>query len=813
MLPHSLKKKTRLVVDRVLPDLVRNLMDEKSWPEGHPGELYTRALDALVESLLGGLSSTFGHLHLGTELGNPDPQEVGLLYQSLRSFRLQFGKGHHPAIVPCARSRRNQGLFYTPPEVVSFIVEQTLDAAPVKHPEDYLDFRILDPAVGTAVFLAEALGRITGRVLSPGDPNSMSPRKRISDIREALNERGRLFGVTLCLDNRAAVAIHVLEECLFGVDVDPVALKIAEAVLLEKVGTESRLLHGFVTTNLREGNALVGQGHGDPSTISREGADRSHACMGLLRPTAVLEDCGRESERSLANNSPQPLFAKGGKGGRGGISRGGDHTTSGKFGSDARETISRWCAKNRVFHWPLEFPGVFSRERPGFDAVLGNPPYEIVSVKESGVEDRRDQQRYYRRAYRTCKGKINTYRLMLERGLALLRTGGALGFIVPSTLLADSTAALLRRAILNGSEIRSAVVIPEKARVFEGVTQALLIIVTRKGGSTVTLKPAFWDGRGPIAREPGIEVPLEVIEKTDLRIPLLRSEEEKALLQSLTRHPQFRGNQDWPPAGKVHQGEINLTVHSKFITSEPTGHPLVRGEHVFPLRVAHPSARPGRLDWVRPEFLNNVADMSRPQTELFPHRNAERDARGRPWEQNRIVLGRVVNMGTQRRLKAAHVPAGTFLGDMTNYITDLSVPEEYLLGVLNSSLLNWRLKLTSTNNYLSAAEIEALAIPRPPRFSDDPSGRQWACDHLPALCNDQCVAVPSCVERLDQLLANQSDSRKQVLLACMIHELLRSSPVDIARDESVSGAFWAVLDAVVIRIYGVEGLAERVVFR
>ena len=58
--------------------------------------------------------------------------------------------------------------------------------------------------------------------------------------------------------------------------------------------------------------------------------------------------------------------------------------------------------------------------------MIGNPPYEVVSSKESGIEERSHQQAYFRRTYESCVGKINTYRLMLERGLkaAMSRLSG-----------------------------------------------------------------------------------------------------------------------------------------------------------------------------------------------------------------------------------------------------------------------------------------------------------------------------------------------------------------------------------------------------
>ena len=42
------------------------------------------------------------------------------------------------------------------------------------------------------------------------------------------------------------------------------------------------------------------------------------------------------------------------------------------------------------FHWPLEFPGVFHRERPGFDVVVGNPPWNEITMEELAFYALRD---------------------------------------------------------------------------------------------------------------------------------------------------------------------------------------------------------------------------------------------------------------------------------------------------------------------------------------------------------------------------------------------------------------------------------------
>ena len=100
------------------------------------------------------------------ELGTLPPEQVGEIYESLRGMRLEIGSGNEPVLIPHAGGRRNQGLFYTPRHIVEQIVAGALDALEISKPEDYLDLKILDPAVGTGIFLTQALEEVTRRVLS-----------------------------------------------------------------------------------------------------------------------------------------------------------------------------------------------------------------------------------------------------------------------------------------------------------------------------------------------------------------------------------------------------------------------------------------------------------------------------------------------------------------------------------------------------------------------------------------------------------------------------------------------------------------------
>ncbi len=679
----------------MLTRLVKDLLPRTD--AASPEERLGIALDRLVTILLGesvsDLPPSFREFLDAT--GPLSAHKVGELYEYLRGFSLSMARAW-PVLIPTPLDKRNQGLFYTPRSIVTHIVEGTLNALGPLTLSQLLALKVLDPAMGTGLFLAEVLEQLTSRILGTRTGNPRLFSEWLESVQEELPE----LLASEDTDDGTLVRCHVLRNCLYGVDLDPIAVRIARAAVRERAfgitrgapaedpfsrsedrsytpdpGTKAMGLlieavmgeYEDFAPNLRVGNSLVGEGFGpgSQSRMFRSDADIVHARLYL----------GPKADPS---------------------------------------SFPDWVLRKRPFHWSMEFPEAFSGSVPGFDAVVGNPPYEILSVRESGLEERRRDQAYFRKTLSTCHGKINLYRLMLERSLELLRNGGALGYIVPATLLADSTAEKLRTRLLESSCITEVTIIPEKAKVFPGVTQAFLILVTVKGSRTHGIKPAFWDGSGPIPRHGGIEITRDLLVEPGMRVPLVRSQEEKALLKALMSHAPLGGNREFPPVARVNQGEVNLTTHKRFVTDNPTEFPLIRGEHVTPFRVVHPSPRGGRLDWVDPAYFDECIRA------------------GTPWKTERIVVGRVVNMDTQRRLKAAPVPEGSLLGDMTNSLTELAVPMDYLLGLLNSSLLNWRMRLTSTNNYISAAEIQALPIPRPsrdlstafPKFGRTSSGQE-----------------------------------------------------------------------------------------
>jgi type I restriction-modification system DNA methylase subunit len=102
--------------------------------------------------------------------------------------------------------------------------------------------------------------------------------------------------------------------------------------------------------------------------------------------------------------------------------------------------------KIKPFSWKKSFPSIF--KQGGFDVVIGNPPYVLLSADlftKYEIE--------YLEKYQVAQYKVDLYHLFLERGLSLLRTEGTLGFILPSNWMTQQFTDKLRKTVLSKSKI------------------------------------------------------------------------------------------------------------------------------------------------------------------------------------------------------------------------------------------------------------------------------------------------------------------------------------------------------------------------
>jgi type I restriction-modification system DNA methylase subunit len=132
-----------------------------------------------------------------------------------------------------------------------------------------------------------------------------------------------------------------------------------------------------------------------------------------------------------------------------------------------------------VFDWKSAFPQVFYGDNPGFDAVIGNPPYiRIQAMKEFAPVE----VEHYKKAYRTAsRGNSDIYVVFVERGLSLLNRNGRLGFILPHEFFNAKYGQPLREVISEGKYL-SEVVHFRDEQVFVGpTTYTCLVFLDRAG--------------------------------------------------------------------------------------------------------------------------------------------------------------------------------------------------------------------------------------------------------------------------------------------------------------------------------------------
>ena len=176
-----------------------------------------------------------------------------------------------------------------------------------------------------------------------------------------------------------------------------------------------------------------------------------------------------------------------------------------------RARLTAWIEEARavarahaVFHWELAFPEVFfdadGRPRPlgGFDAVIGNPPWDVLradtgSARRAAVGSiaHAARLRFFRSSGTYgCQGggHANRYQLFLERAWQLARPGGRWGLILPSGIATDHGSSLLRRRLFDRCRVDTWLGFDNRHAIFPIHRSVRFVLMSAtNGGSTERL--------------------------------------------------------------------------------------------------------------------------------------------------------------------------------------------------------------------------------------------------------------------------------------------------------------------------------------
>jgi len=323
-----------------------------------------------------------------------------------------------------------------------------------------------------------------------------------------------------------------------------------------------------------------------------------------------------------------------------------------------------------------------------FDAIVSNPPYLVLKpnknkVSEAVASSIIKQVAYYRTSgdYKySIEGMLNLYQLSIEAMLRMMRPGAALGVICPSTLFADISCAKLRKHMLTMHDVRGIKYFSEDAQLFENVTQATCIFYLEKDGETSNIKV--------VEGQSSFTVPFELVKKLfpdNYEVPSI-TEIEWGILWKMSKYQKLK----CLPTIRNKRGELDLTLCKKYIVSTPTEYRLVRGNMVTS----------DGIEDVNHEYVDPAFVFSKSKDYI------ENDS-----GKARLICKQISNMQQKVRLTFVLCEKSDIIGNSCNYISADESTLVKLESLLNSSILNWRFKVTSSNNHINNYELDELPIP------------------------------------------------------------------------------------------------------
>ena len=685
-----------------------------------------------------------------------------------------------------AGGRKAGGVFYTRHEFVDHLLNHSLLPALDDHLEEIkkmaardpneaarrlFDFSVVDPAMGSAHFLTAALAKMADRIAMFLDEVSGLPAIELQ-FNELVQEGDSTGGPTDAADLLRRL---ILKRCIYGVDLSPMAVEVAN-VTLWMASFVPGLALSYLGSNLKCGDALIGVA--DPLVV---GASDSPMFTGQAVAEAMTS--AADLQRKQAENPDRtPEEVKRSEelgtqlhGATAGLRSAFDLWTAEPLGLiGARHTLetyagaivacdegetakiaavmteaTRTSAQHRFFHWPLEFPSVFHRERPGFDVVVGNPPWNEITVEElafyalrepglrglPSLADRRkriaaldEQNPDWREELESQKRQLATvrgffsenggyqlqgvgdkdlYQLFCERYSLLVRQDGHLGVVLPRTALLVQGAKGFRQWLFGRTTVTRVDYLLNAGRwAFDMEPRYTVSLLS--GQLKEPSEEASFQVTGPssnleeflnVASGQGVSIPASSLGNACV-VPLLPSQEHADVLAKLRRGVQFDAltNPENPENSNGRAAASRLAPYAELhetqqraFFSHSQGVPVWKGRS-FDQYAPHGNEPAGYSVW---NDVSSFAQQKRKRSRIFKRMFSAdfiADPNTHPMKHCRIAFRDVTRSTDSRTVRACLVPPGTPLTNSAPYLVFAgweSISQASLLGVMNSIPLDW----------------------------------------------------------------------------------------------------------------------------
>jgi hypothetical protein len=685
--------------------------------------------------------------------------------------------------------RKSGGVYYTRTELVRHLVRGAVGPAfdrhladvrdlagrdPATAAEKLFDFFVLDPACGSAHFLVEVVDELADKIAKLLGEISLPA---VGDLLEALRSGAGAFGAGI--EDTALLKRLVLKRCVYGVDLSPMGAEIAKLSLWLSTFVPGLSL-AYLDHNIQCGNSLIGVARSDAviraevrgttdmfgDSIAAAVADAAKIAARLRTIDDVKPEDFKTSRRTNDDLRKQIKGARGVfdlwtaeplglTGARDEASLRGDEVMAGRS-TPLLESAHQLSEQEHFLHWPLAFPEVFAREQPGFDAVVGNPPWEEVTVEELAfyaryrpglralpqIEREREivvltverpelierlhaergraieLRRYFAAEYEGASGDPDVYKLFCQRYGQLLRKGGELGVVLPRSVFAAKGSASFR------------------AWLFKHARPQRIDFLVNRGSWAFDMEPRYsvallvaqrhaaegdgeFESAGVAAsllefteqiQNPGLQLRKSALGRY-LEVPLLSAQVDADLLARLRKGSPFAfGTGRWHcfPVAEFHE------TNDKHLWEGATeGRPLWKGESFDQF---DPNGS-GERRCIASRAALAKALKPRPGAESLVAGEvklaARRDAVRRTVERARIAFRDVSRATDSRTVRACLVPPEHFLTNKAPYLAfvdDDPRSEAVCLALMNSLPFDWQARRFVEIN-LNFFVLEGLRLP------------------------------------------------------------------------------------------------------
>ncbi|MFH1219064.1 MAG: hypothetical protein V1694_01245 [Candidatus Eisenbacteria bacterium] len=733
-----------------------------------------------------------------------------------REFYRPCKKGEEPLIAKgliylhnASGARKSTGSYFTKPFAVEHLLERALEPALDDHltrldkvsddeaGEQFFDFRVADIAMGSGHFLVAAIDHIERRLSDYLTRRSLpGVRTEIAALRAAAIETLGPIADQVEIDDTQLLRRLIARRCIYGVDLNPTATQLARLAIWIHTFVPGLPL-SLLDHNLVCGNSLVGIGTlAEISTKIEEqsspmfpvdaeyllGEARTHlqrlgriadanpadlkrarqawdAALKVIAPTAAL--CDIVAARRLKSES-LPFDATD----WGEVKR---DIVNSKHHRQAQKTLEGLAA----LHFPIAFPEVFLRARPGFDVIIGNPPWQEATLEEDAFwarhvpglrglsqreqeaaktklrKDRSDLYAQYERELAAAEslrhaltagafpgmgtGDPDLYKAFCWRFWHLsAQDGGRIGVVLPRSALAAKGSTEFRVELFEHADnMDVTTLLNNRQWFFEDVhpqyTIGLVAFEKQKSKRTpVALRgpyPSYQRYTDGIVKEPAVFYGKEIKEWNDTAsLPLLPTEESVEVFAQLRKSPRldFDDGKSW--RARPHT-ELHATNEKKCMDLKsdkcPRGFwPVCKGES---FDIWNPDSGT-YYAWADPDVVIPYLQAKRmhggklkssPFSEFDPA--WVRDPKTLPCLHARIAFRDVTNRTNRRTVIAALLPPKVFVTNKGPYLLwprGSAKDQAFLVGILSSIPTDWyarRFVEISLNFFV----FNPIPVPRP----------------------------------------------------------------------------------------------------